>query len=337
MDILFVKTSSLGDVIHSMPAITDARRRLPDARLAWIVEEAFAPLVRLHPAVDEVIPIAARRWRGALHLVSTWREMKANVRAIRAREYDEIIDCQGLLRTAVITKLVRGRRRHGYDARSVRETLASRFYDLHHSVGWDLHAVVRNRLLTGLALGYSPEGPIDFGLDRTALTVNPATNRAILLHGTARAYKEWPCECWIALGQALNERGMEVVLPWGTDAERQRSETIAAQLARARVPERRPLDRIAQLIAGASLVIGVDTGLLHLAAALGVPVIAIFVGTEPDLNGPKGAGTIEVVGGKSAVPPVAAVVDRLDKILDTGSAEFTVRTRQAINSAPGCR
>ena len=106
-DILFIKTSSLGDVIHHMPAVTEARRHRPDARFTWVVEEAFAPLARLHPAVDEVIPVASRRWRGELHKASTWSDIRGFVRTIRSRVYDEVIDTQGLLRTAVIARLDR--------------------------------------------------------------------------------------------------------------------------------------------------------------------------------------------------------------------------------------
>src|SRR5262245_25421344 len=125
-DILFVKTSSLGDVIHHMPALTEARRRLPGARLSWVVEEDFAPLVRHHPAVDEVIPVASRRWRRALVAPATWREARAFAQALRSRRYDEIVDTQGLLRSAVITRIAQGRR-HGYDVRSIRERLAVPF------------------------------------------------------------------------------------------------------------------------------------------------------------------------------------------------------------------
>src|SRR5450759_1464613 len=113
-EILFIKTSSLGDVVHHMPALTEARQRRPDARFAWLVEEAFAPLVRLHPAVGEVIPVAWRRWRKSLYAPATLAEIAGSLRAIRACRYDEIVDSQGLLRTAVIARLARGRR-HGYD------------------------------------------------------------------------------------------------------------------------------------------------------------------------------------------------------------------------------
>jgi heptosyltransferase-1 len=310
-NVLFIKTSSLGDVIHHMPAIVEARRRRPDARFAWVVEEAFAPLVRLHPAVDEVVPVASRRWRHALLRAVTWREAYAFRQAVRSRVYDEVIDTQGLLRSAVISQLARGRR-HGYDAASIREPLAARFYDVGHRVSRDLHAIERNRILTGLALGYAPGGAIEFGLDRAKLAVAGSAPFGILLHATARATKQWPEERWIALGRALTARGLEMQLPWGTEAERQRSERIAAGIPGARVPDRRPLDELARRIAAAQFVVGVDTGLLHLAAALGVPLVGVFVGSEPGLTGPKGQGPIAIVGGNRAMPAADDVRAALD-------------------------
>ena len=214
-DILFIKTSSLGDVIHHMPALTEAQRKRPDARFTWLVEEAFAPLVRLHPAVGEVIPVAWRRWRKSLYAPATLAEIAGSLRAIRARRYDEIVDSQGLLRSAFIARVAHGRR-HGYDIRSIREPLASVFYDVRHSVSRELHAVERNRILSGLALGYTPQGAPDFGLDRARLA-GSGPRYAVLLHATARTTKEWPPEHWIALGKALGP-GVELVLPWGTPA-----------------------------------------------------------------------------------------------------------------------
>jgi heptosyltransferase-1 len=313
-DILFIKTSSLGDVIHQMPAVTEARRWRRHARFAWVVEEAFAPLVRLHPAVDEVIPVAARRWRSAAFAPRTWREISGFVAGLRKHDYDEIVDSQGLFfKSALIARLARGRR-HGYDATSIRERAASSLYDVQHRVARGLHAIARNRILTGLALGYAPDGGVDFGLEREKLA-NRGGSYGILLHATARAQKEWPEASWMALGRALDARRGSLTVPWGTPAERLRSERIAAAVAGALVPDRQPLEVLARLIAGASFVIGVDTGLLHLAAALGVPLVGIFVGSEPGLTGPIGQGPIAVVGGKGVMPSVAEVVSALDRLL----------------------
>ena len=122
-DILFIKTSSLGDVIHPMPAVTDARRALPGLHLSWVVEEAFAPLARLHPGIDEVIPVASRRWRKSLQSPVTWSEIRRSCAALRSKRYDRIVDTQGLVRTGLIARIAR-RERHGYDRASIREPLA---------------------------------------------------------------------------------------------------------------------------------------------------------------------------------------------------------------------
>lgn len=304
-DILFIKTSSLGDVVHLMPAVTEARRHRRDDRLVWLVEEAFAPLARLHPAVDDVIPVAWRRWRRSLLSPGTWREFAASRREIGAHSYDAVIDCQGLLRTGIISRFARGPR-HGYDTQSIKEPLASMFYDVRHQVGRSLHAVDRNRILTGRALGYGSEGPPDFGLDRAKLR-GAGGRYAVFLHATAQAQKQWPEENWIALGQSLGGSGLEILVPWGTEEERARSERIAAVVPNARVPGRQPLDSVAKLIAGAEFVAGVDTGLLHLAAALGVPLVAIFAGSQPSLTKPVGSGKLIVLGAHGAPPSLAEV------------------------------
>jgi len=311
-DILFIKTSSLGDVIHHMPAVTDARKARDDATFAWLVEEAFAPLVRLHPAVRDVIPVAWRRWRKSLYAPATISEIANNLRAIRACRYDDVVDSQGLLRSAAIARLAHGRR-HGYDASSIREPLASAFYDIRHHVARDLHAVERNRILSGLALGYTPQGAPDFGL-KLAHNAGGAQHYAVLLHATARPEKQWPEAHWITLGRALG-REVEVVLPWGTDNERARSERIAAAVPSARVPARAPLDQVAKLLSDARCVVGVDTGLLHLAAALSVPLVAIFTGSKPKLTGPVGRGPIMILGADGELPSVDAVVDAAAKII----------------------
>jgi heptosyltransferase I len=312
-NILFIKTSSLGDVVHHMPALTDARKAHPDATFSWLVEEAFAPLVRLHPAIDTVIPVASRRWRKSLYAPATIAEIRASFRNIRAQRYDEIVDTQGLLRTAILTRAARGMR-HGYDASSVREPLASLFYDVRHCVERDMHAVERNRILSGLALGYAPDEAPDFGLDRARIENDSTSRYGLLLHATARREKQWPDADWIAFAKLFAQR-FELLLPWGTEAERARSEYIAAAVPGARVPDRAPLDQIAKLIAGAQFVVGVDTGLLHLAAALGVPVVAIFAGSKPALTGPMGRGRLSILGDDGKPPSVDAVVEAVESIV----------------------
>jgi heptosyltransferase-1 len=312
-DVLFIKTSSLGDVIHHMPALTEARARRPDARFAWVVEEAFAPLVRLHPAIAEVIPVAARRWRRAPWQGSTWRELGAFLQVLRSRAYDAIVDTQGLvLKSALIARAARGRS-HGYDPNSIKEPAACAFYNVRHAVEWKLHAIARNRALTGKALGYTPNGAPDFGLDRAVLAAPIVAGYGVLLHGTARVDKEWPEANWRMLAATLGTN-IDLVVPFGTEAERERATRIAGATSRARVPDRAPLDEVARLIAGASFVVGVDTGLLHLAAALGVPLVAIFSASEPGLTGPMGPGRIDVLGRKGTAPSVGEVAEAVARL-----------------------
>lgn len=309
--IMFIKTSSLGDVVHHMPAVTDARRRWPDARMTWVVEEAFAPLARLHPAVSEVISVSTRRWRSQLLRGATWNEVSAFKARLRSINAEKVIDTQGLLRSALIARTATGER-HGYDASSIREPVASWFYDVKHKVARDQHAVTRNRLLTGLSLGYSPDATIDYGLVKPPK--GDAAPYAVLLHGTSRAAKEWREVDWIGAGKWLRAHGLDVVLPWGNERERLRCERLAAAIPGSRILERQPLDATAKVIANAALVVGVDTGLLHLAAAYNVPLIAVFLATDPGLTGPVGNGSITVVGGKDVYPSFERMIDAAQKL-----------------------
>jgi heptosyltransferase I len=312
-DVLFIKTSSLGDVIHHMPALTEARAKRPDTRFAWVVEEAFAPLVRLHPAVAEVIPVAGRRWRHALSQASTWQDIGRFVGGLRGRAYDAVIDTQGLfLKSALLAGAARGRR-HGYDPNSIKEPFACVFYNVRHAVERKQHAIARNRALTAAALGYTPDGPPDFGLDRAALAEPAGAPYGVLLHATSRADKEWPEANWRMLAAVLGAN-TDLVVPFGTEAERERATRIAAATPRARVPDRAPLDAMARLIAGAAFVVGVDTGLLHLAAALGAPLIAIFSASEPGLTGPMGTGAIHLLGAKGSAPSVGEVAEAVGRL-----------------------
>jgi heptosyltransferase-1 len=314
--ILFVKTSSLGDVVHAMPAVTDVRRRWPQARISWLVEDAFAPLARLHPGVDEVLTVATRRWRSHLLSPAVWREIGAVRRGLRARAFNRIVDAQGLMRSAWLARMPHGEL-HGYDAKSVREPFAARFYDVRHAVSRDLHAVTRNRALVAAALSTDATASLDYGLPRPQVAAGAPY--AVLLHGTSRVGKEWRESDWIGLGQWLSRQGLEVLLPWGTEAERVRAERVAKAIKSSRVLPRRPLDETAATLAGATLVAGVDTGLLHLAAAYRVPVIGIFTASNPGLTGPVGAGPITILGGAGQYPGFARAIEAAAGLLGGGA------------------
>jgi heptosyltransferase I len=183
-----------------------------------------------------------------------------------------------------------------------------------HRVERRQHAVARNRALTGLALGYTPQGEPDYGLALQIMGPRPATRYGVLLHATAQPGKEWPVDDWRSLAAELTG-DFDVMLPWGSKIEQRRAAGIASGIARAGVIDRQPLDEVARLIAGASFVVGVDTGLMHLAAALGVPLVAIFTGSEPGLTGPVGPGAIAVLGAKGAPPGVQDVIRAVRELI----------------------
>lgn len=296
-------------MVHNLPVVADIRRRFPDSRIDWAVEEAYAGLVELHPALRRAIPVAIRRWRRQLLGASTWAEIGALRREVREERYDAVIDSQGLIKSALLARAASGRR-HGLDAGTAREALAARFYDVRHHIPNGQHAVARNRLLAAAALGYRVDGPIEYGV-RVA-EIEPGRGAyCALLHMSSRSDKLWPEAHWIDLGRELERRGFTCVLLWGTNSERQRSARIAAGLERAQVPERKPLVEVARLLAGARAVIGIDTGLTHLAAALGVPAVALFSGSDPMLTGVIGAARARNLGGPGTTPAVDEVLGAL--------------------------
>ena len=302
--ILFVKTSSLGDVVHNCPAVSDAAHAIPGAEIDWVVEEPFAPVAAMHSRVRRVIPVAVRRWRSALWNPAVWREISDVRRAIARERYDAVVDTQSLLKSALIASWAHGPR-HGLDRESAREPLAAFFYDKRHAVARELHAVERNRRLTAAALGYAVPSSLEYGLRKISSGKDAAL---VFLTMTSRADKLWPEERWIELGRAI---GVPPVLPWGSEAERQRAERIARQLPGARVPQRMTLDQLGTLFASAQAVVGVDTGLTHLAAALGARTIGIYCGSDPARTGIHGAQRAVNLGALGRAPTSDEVLKNL--------------------------
>ncbi len=314
--ILLVKTSSLGDVVHNLPVASDLRTRFPEAAIDWVVEEGFAAIPRLHPAVRRVIPVAVRRWRRALLCAATWREMAAFRDELRREAYDVVLDTQGLAKSALIARLARGRRA-GYAAEVAREPLAARFYDTHFVIPANLHAVERNRWLAAAALEYEPDLPLDYGIAATPLAAPwlPPAPYAVLLTATSRADKLWPEAHWLQLAQALNARGLACALPAGSAQERDRALRLAGQMAAAVAAPPLDLAAMAQLLAGAQLVVGVDTGLAHLAAALGRPTLALFCASSPELTGVYAGGSARNLGAAGRPPAAAAAIEAAEALL----------------------
>jgi heptosyltransferase-1 len=313
--VLMVKLSSLGDVIHNLPAVSELRRHRPNARIEWAVEEAYAELVLLHPSVEHAIPVNLRRLRRNLASPSAWNAFSHSRRSLTRHAYDVIIDTQGLVKSAVVAGFARGPV-IGYDAASAREPLAARLYDKTFRVARDRHAVARNRALVGLAFGYAPDGAPEYGLRSPDLPLAWLASPAVVtfLHGTSRADKLWPEASWIALGRLLAAQGATIVLPGGSDAERDRSARIANAIPNALAAPPLRLIEAAALLARSRSVIGVDTGLAHLAVALGRPTVGIYCATDPGLTGLSGGASAVNLGVPGAPPEVGAVAAALARL-----------------------
>jgi heptosyltransferase I len=314
--ILLVKTSSLGDVVHNLPVATDLAKRFPGATIDWVVEEGFAELPRLHPAIRRVIPVAERRWRKTLSSPDTWREISAFRQTLSSERYDAILDTQGLLKSALITFQARGER-IGFDRNCARESMSAHFYQRRVFVARDQHAVERNRQLAAAAFGYPLDTAVDYGIAAPPLTASwvPKGDYAVLLTATSRADKEWPEDDWRALGTALIATGLRCVLPGGSAPERQRAARLATSLGRAVAAPAMNLTDMAGLLAGAALVVGVDTGLVHLAAALKRPTMALYCGSDPALTGVLAETNVVNLGGRDNPPRAGEVVSRALQML----------------------
>lgn len=313
MRILLIKTSSLGDVIHNLPVVTDLRTRFPEAAIDWVVEEAYTDVVGLHPGVRQALPVAWRRWRKSLFSAATWGEMRGFRARLQAQDYDLVIDTQGLLKSALITRMARGRR-CGYAAAAARDPRAAYFYDERFEVPQELHAVARNRRLAALAGGYSAAPAADYGIAASPAPTLAGTH-AMLLTATSRDDKLWPAERWIAAGRALHEQGIACRLPAGSQNERERAKLIAQAIPDAVLLPAMSLKELAAQLAAARIVIGVDTGLVHLAAALGRPTLALFSASDPALTGVFAATPALNLGACGRPPSVEDVLAAVTPLL----------------------
>ena len=291
MQVLLVKMSSLGDVVHTLPAVTDAARA--GVRFHWVVEEAFQAVPAAHPAVEKVLPIAWRRWRRALW--RSRREMKEFHENLSGERYELAIDSQGLVKSALAMKGARCRERVGFCRNSAREPIAARFYDRCVEVAKEGHAVDRQRRLFAGALDYACDtaSGVDFGLGRDGIGRDPGRApdafRCVFLHGATWSTKLYPETMWIELARLARAAGLEVALPWGNGEERGRAERIAGASGAALLP-RLELGELINELRRARVVVGVDSGLAHLAGAVGVPTVVLYGGTSSELTGCRGSG-----------------------------------------------
>ncbi|MBB71042.1 MAG: lipopolysaccharide heptosyltransferase I [Legionellales bacterium] len=303
MKVLIIKTSSMGDVIHTLPALTDAAKAIPDIEFDWVVEAPFKEIPAWHPRVKRVIPVALRRWRKmplSLRGDAAWQQFRQE---IKAEQYDIIIDAQGLIKSAMVTRMARGLR-CGLDFKSAREGLASLAYHKKYTVEFKQHAVVRARQLFSQVLGYElPKTVADYGVDTDKLPQQTiGDNSLVFLHGTTWATKHWPESYWHELTKLATTADFNVLLPWGNDTERERARRIAAVSDKATVLPKMNLAEIAGVLANAKMAVAVDTGLGHLAAAMALPTISLYGPTDPVLTGTDGANQIHLAAQFSCAP-----------------------------------
>ena len=295
MRVLIVKTSSMGDVLHTLPALTDAMRAIPGIRFDWVVEEGFAQIPSWHEAVDRVIPVAIRRWRKAWFSAPIKAERKDFRDAVQSVKYDAIIDAQGLVKSAaLVTRLAHGIK-HGMDWQTAREPLASLFYNRRHHIAKQQHAVERTRELFAKSLGYvKPESQGDYAIAQHFLSESTpdGTPYCVFLHATTRDDKHWPESHWRELIGLLQESGLRIKLPWGAPHEEARAQRLAQGFDYVDVLPRLSLEKIAHVLAKAKFVVSVDTGLSHLTAALDRPNITLYGPTDPGLIGGYGKNQV---------------------------------------------
>ncbi|PLT16956.1 MULTISPECIES: lipopolysaccharide heptosyltransferase I [Ralstonia] len=326
MRVLIVKVSSLGDVVHCTPVVADILRAHPEAEIDWVVEEGFAGIVRIVRGVREVIPFALRRWRKSLGAGKTWNEMAAFRRALRTRPYDAVLDTQGLIKTALIATQAKlapngfvaglGNRTDGAGY----EPLARLFYQRKIMMEPRIHVVERSRRMVAEALGYALPDTIDFGLQPPAELPSALPRPYVaLVHATSRADKAWPEAAWVEVARELLARDYAIALPWGSEAERRTSESIREAIVaavpgtvgRVVIPPRMSLPDVTAFLDQATAVVGVDTGLVHIAAALCKPTVALYNFTTSWRTGGYWTPNVHDLGSADAHPTSAQALDAL--------------------------
>ena len=345
--ILLVKLSSLGDVLHNLPIVWDLRKRLPNAQIDWIVEEAYVHLLEplktttTFKGIDRIIPVAFRRWRKNLFSVHTWREFFAMRKLLQASTYDALLETQGLLKSALVCALAKksnnavvaglgnATEHSGY------EPMARLFYTESVHVPLKCHAIDRSRWVMCSAfdwplLNRNEESPLFYpnnfvaqlppllleGLKKTA--EGALAPYVLCFHATARAAKRWPNENWVELGKALSNQGYQLVFPWGSGDEMKVSALIASQIPGAIVPRAFSIEEAYRLVAHAALTIGVDTGLTHLAAVLGKPTIEIYCDSPRWKTEGYWSNNIANLGDMKRIPQASAVLEAADALLKQG-------------------
>ena len=310
--VLIVKTSSMGDVVHALPALSDMARLVPGLEADWMVEAPFAAIPALHPGVRRVLPLAWRKWRKTLWRGDTREAIAAFRRELRRERYDLVLDLQGLVKSAVWGLQARGPLA-GYDRASAREPIAALMYSRRANVSRALHAIERCRRLAAAHMGYRiPDSAPEFGIAAPQPQWQAPDSFAVLIPCASQASKLWPEPHWISVGQRFASQGWQPVVMWGSEAEKRTAERIAAGCSGV-VPPFLTVRDSAAVLGSAMAIVGLDTGFSHLGAALGRPTVGIYCDHDPGLTGITGAGWVASAGGKGAPPSLEQVQDLVEQ------------------------
>lgn len=316
MRVLIVRTSSLGDLIHMLPAISDMAAKVPSLTIDWVVEEAFVEIPKWHPAVNDVIPVAHRRWRRSWLSAQSRAQRREVLETVRGNHYDMVLDMQALLKSVWLLRAASGVK-HGLDWRSAREPLCSLFYDVRHRVEFWQPAVSRQRQLAALAFGYQFEGAPDFGLQRFAPKGPTVPPYAVIMPSASRDDKLWLTTGWQRVFDRLQAHGLELVLLAGNALETERARALVDGRSQATVQPRSSLTDLAKLMASARIMVGLDSGLTHLSAALGVDTIGIYKASTPIRTPLVGSGYTASLGDRGNEPSGDVVLAAVEAALAT--------------------
>lgn len=301
MRILIIKTSSLGDVIHALPVLEYLRQAAPEAVIDWVVDEAFNDLISGNQLVERLLLVAFRRWKKAPFAAQTRHELMAFVKELRQQQYDLVFDLQGNSKSGLVCWLSRSRRKVGFDREHLQEKLNTLFTTEQVSFkSTDRNAVQRYLRVVSAPFSLLPDGLATHSDIATSADDDHAAEQAlvsggnpvILFHtGTTWQTKLWFDKGWLELGQQLLQQYPSAILlfSWGDDEEKERAEQLAVGLGdRACLLPRLSLKQFAAVLKRCDLVIGGDTGPIHLAAAVGTPTVSFYRCTDGLRNGPYG-------------------------------------------------
>lgn len=324
--ILIVKVTSLGDVVQTLPVVADIHRAFPGVTVDWAVDESCAEVVRWHPDVSNVLCAPLRRFK-KMRGTGDLKAISASIGAVRAHRYDAIIDLHGVYKSAIIAAIARGARRFGYPTQDLGETGARFAYSHRFGRRPDCDAWHGMRISAGEALGYTPQGYADYGIVAPHDVDLPdavvaGTPFMLMFHATSNDDKKWPIDHWAALAKEMMARGIRVLLPWGSSAEHEEAQRIAARAPGAAVLPALSVRQLAAVISRAEMVVGVDTGFVHMACALKRPSVMIFIATSRHHFGIGGVPHACSIGDAGTTPSVDDALQAIDAVCPAHAARL---------------